>query len=395
MSRNCYLGLLSLSFLICLIVICTTEFNNFPFTDLFGQSRLCAYTLNGIDPYRYIGSSVDPTNALGLIPPGWGTSPWGLLLGNVFYPGFNSFIHVKIYFFIANIVLVIATALVLSKSVEQLSALFSTIVFLLTILSPYFWWSVIEGNAGGMVCCLCIIGFILGNKYPRLSGLLLSVALVKPQIAIPFCIALLFRGTWKPLVLCAFINIISVIVVSKLVDTGAVKLVLEFFASNIGENKNYAGIFTLFTTITGNHKLSLLMSMTFGLIVLSIASWRLKERNVVGLFSVACVVSTFWCYSWSNDLFVLLIPTLIFIWSFIDEKSIEKKFLSIAAGMYCYFGFFIMDMIAIILNQLGIHYDMSLVRWIVRTIYEIGLLALCFFMPYMRSFVRSSAFFKI
>lgn len=56
--------------------------------DFHGQWALCAYTLRGIDPYPIIGLTTPTLEDIGIIPAAWSTTPWGLILGNFFYPGF-------------------------------------------------------------------------------------------------------------------------------------------------------------------------------------------------------------------------------------------------------------------------------------------------------------------
>ena len=58
------------------------------YQDFLGQWKLCAYALRGIDPYPLIGVETPAVKELGIIPAYWGTTPYGLLLGNLFYAGF-------------------------------------------------------------------------------------------------------------------------------------------------------------------------------------------------------------------------------------------------------------------------------------------------------------------
>ena len=116
-------------------------------SDLTGQRTLCAYTLRGFDPYPLIGVDPPALNDIGVIPKDFGT------------------------------------ALFILPATVMLS----------------MWY----GNAGGGVSCLLIIGCVICDRRPFLTGVLLSLAMIKPQVALTFCILFLLQRRFKVLLTAA------------------------------------------------------------------------------------------------------------------------------------------------------------------------------------------------
>ena len=64
-------------------------------------------------------------------------------------------------------------------------------------------YSVHYGNAGGIICCLLMIAFLIGEKHPCIAGVLLGFAMMKPQISAIICLVYLFEKKFKTLFVAA------------------------------------------------------------------------------------------------------------------------------------------------------------------------------------------------
>ena len=64
------------------------------------------------------------------------------------------------------------------------------------ILSIDFLYSLQNGNAGAGICCLLLIAIALCDEVPILAGILLSFAMIKPQVALPVAAAYCYFGLY-------------------------------------------------------------------------------------------------------------------------------------------------------------------------------------------------------
>ena len=259
--------------------------------DFAGQWRLCAYTLHGIDPYQIIGVETALIDEIGVIPQGWGTSPWGLILGNFFYAGFLPLPTAEIYFVAINFILLAITArafyLASDRDVWAL-ALFACPASMII--------STVTGNAGGSICCLLLLCILHCARRPFLTAVMLSLAMVKPQTALAFCLLFLFQRRWKILLTAAAIDLSAWFLSARIVACSAVELLREFFGANIGGGSQFSGIFTL---LFDNPMQSIALSMSVGVAFI----WALRPH-----FWAPCLASSFWSYSYFNEFYLLTLP---------------------------------------------------------------------------------------
>ena len=384
--------------------------------DFLGHWKLCAYALHGIDPYPLIGVKVPAVEELGIIPKYWGTTPYGLLLGNLFYAGFlamntaalipskpflinkdiqayreiNSTLEpAEIYFIVISVAFVLVTAIVIfqtfktfSKRVAWTSALLA--IFSFSLLIPLK----NTGNASGTICCMLILISFLQEKYPTLSGVLLAFAMIKPQLALIFCVTLLLMRRFKILFIAAAIDILAWLIVSFMLQTSPMVLLQEFLATGAGGTRSYAGIFTLFTA--SDHQLAMGFSMLAGIIYVLIGHKFLSDCKISAFkFFPACIAATFWCYSFYNDFYILILPAIVCVYVMIESKKISIPFVS---ALFMTFGVFlwmcfifngtISEIIGVIdwnaLLSLATVQDYVVHTWIVRTLFEVGVILIGF-----------------
>ena len=349
------------------------------YQDFLGQWKLCAYVLHGIDPYPLIGAEIPKIEELGIIPANWGTTPYGLLLGNLFYAGFlamntaaqipstpmtigkdltayratnATFEPAEIYFIVVNGILLLATAIIIFQTFKNLSLKFAWTACLLAIFSAVQLIPLINtGNASSIICCLLILICFLQEKYPKLSGILLAFAMVKPQVALIFCLPLLLMRRFKILFIAAAIDIAAWLIVSFMVNTSPITLLTEFAAAGAGGAKSYAGIFTLFTA--SNHNLAMELSMLAGIIYVCICHKFLSGCKISAFkFFPACIAATFWSYSFYNDFYILILPAMVCVYVMIESSDFAIPF---GAALFMTFGLFIlMIFLAKITSLLGV-----------------------------------------
>ena len=376
------------------------------YQDLLGQWKLCAYALRGIDPYPLIGAEVPFVKELGIIPANWGTTPYGLLLGNLFYAGFLAmstaelipstpfstskdlaayrvdnvaFEPAEIYFIALNVILLLATAVIIFQTFKNFSRKSAWTSAFLAIFSSLLMTPLINtGNAGGIICCLLILICLLQEDYPKLSGILLAFAMVKPQLALIFCVTLLLMRRFKIILIAAAIDITAWLIVSFMLQTSPITLLTEFLATGAGGSNNYAGIFTLFTA--SDYRLAMLLSMFAGIVYVFIGHKFLSDCKIGAFkFFPACIASTFWCYSFYNDFYILILPIAVCVYLMIESNEFTIPF---GAALFMTIGFFLLtafrtqifsllgnvDWYAFLNLKPGPSYLVN--TWIIRTFFE-------------------------
>ncbi len=289
------------------------------YMDISGQRALNAYTLRGIDPFPQIGVEPPLLPDVGVIPQEWGTVPWGLILGNVFYPAFLSLDAAKNYFLVLNVVVLLATALIFYDASRKISPTLGVLSIALFILPASFMWSTLRSlNAGGMICCLVLICCVTVERRPLLTGVLLSIAMIKPQTALPLCIWFLFQRRFKVLLTAAAIDLGAWLIAAALTGTTPLTLLIEMFNANIGGTHHFRGLMQLF--FLTDRATAMYSSMAIGVLFLILLHQRTRAPNFLSMYP-ACVVPLFWSYTTGNDLFVAVLPALCCFHVMLERRS--------------------------------------------------------------------------
>ena len=309
-------------------------------SDFKGQWTFCAYTLRGIDPLALIGTTVSPIEKIGTVPAGFNTSPWGLFLGNFFYPGYLSKEVAGIYLIILNIIITTLFAMYVFKKFCTVQKTFTFFAVAFTVFMQNEWSAVYSGNAGGVMALLLVFACLSGDDYPILSGIALSLAMTKPQLAVPFGFAFLLQKRYKLITVAAVIDILSWLIAAFLTRTNPLMLLKEFVSAGVALDMEFMGIFSpVFYWFTGSTKGALLISMIFGLAFVAVFHFLQKSKpvphNSFFTFYPACFATVFWCYTRGYDRAVLLIPALFCAMQVIESKTVLQKIIWFSASAFC------------------------------------------------------------
>ena len=334
----------------------------FPLFDFPGQWSLCAYPLRGVDPYPLRGLEVPLIEELGIIPAGWSTSPWGLILGNFFYPGFLKIDAAIIYFLALNLLFLTITAFVLVKR-------FNFTGYVLPAFLGGFYISTHFGNAGAVICCLLILSCLFADSQAILSGVLLALAMVKPQVALPICFVLLLRKNFKVLITAALIDCAAWGIAALMTNQSPLTLLAEFFSGNTGGSRVFSGLFTL--AFPENKLLAMGLSMLAGFLFI----WLTFKDKKFFWICPACLTTTFFAYSFHNEFFILIFPALLCTDLAARADSSREKIFWLAACV-----FLASAPYALLLLTNCFLGDVKIAFWIARTIFALVLILVGFFM---------------
>ena len=303
--------------------------------DLVGQRRLCAYVLRGVDPFPFIGTTPPPLlTDVGSIPQNFGTSPWGLVLGNIFYPAFLPVELAAYYLFALSAITLAVTAFIVFNETKKFSSRLGKLSIALFILPAPFIISLYWGNAGSILCCLLLIGCVECDRRPILTGILLSLAMIKPQTALPFCILFLLQRRYKILLTAAAIDLGAWLIASALTATSPLTLLIEMLNANVGGGGQFTGVMMPF--FMSEPSKAMYLSMIVGVLFIVLMHRRSTEKNFLSMYPAA-VAALFWSYSMNNEHFILILPTLccFFIMLELESKFDRAKWLAAGVIFYC------------------------------------------------------------
>lgn len=311
--------------------------------DFDGNRIICGYVLNGINPLKHINET-PLIDYLGVVPYGYGNLPYGLLLGNLFYFGFFNYTQALLLYKISSVIFIVIT-LVLAKRYFVKHNYGNRIYYyfvLFTLLSINILGSYRIGNIGHIICMLILIMIFFADENVIISGIALSLAMIKPQVAFPFVITLLFMKRIKVVMLAAAIDVFASIICAMLVKESVISMFLDFFSAQVGLGTTSYGVLTMF--FPKNYYEALFPSMICGMIILITSHIFTKEiKNTLCIFAFPTLVANIWSYSWNSDYYILILPAIVFSYLYFrnDSKSRINIFIKTFLLTNVYFLLFI------------------------------------------------------
>lgn len=304
--------------LLCCVFICVAVYfylGGYLGFDIEGHWRICTYALKGYNPYLYIGQE-GPIPEIGNIPPGFSTVPWACVFGSVFYGGFMSLEAARIYNVLLHIVSIVLLVVVFYKTTKHSLSKFEQATIALAFISQFsIMYSIYYGNAGGIICCLLMVSILLGEKHPYISGVLVALAMMKPQIAAIVCVVFLLQKRWKVLFTGASIDILGWLVTSVITKVSPLELLTSTFSSGTASEFQYLGVLSVLQYCGLDKSLVLVLNVAVGFIY-TIGLWYYLKKNKTAnedeliLYMPACIASTVWIYKNGTDYAILAFVTM-------------------------------------------------------------------------------------
>ena len=303
---------------------------NIPLLDFNGNRIISKYVLCGIDPLKYIGKAA-PYDGIEAVPYSFGGLPYGLLLGNLFYFGFLDLKDALFCFRIETLVLIILTIYFaikfFKKYYKNISAQLIYYFILFTIFSINIFGSLNIGNIGHMISMLIIISIFTARDNIIISSICLALAMVKPQIAFPFCICFLFCKKYINVFVAALIDIVASCTCAYMVNENVIVMFKEFLEAKVGGDMTSYGLFSILFCKSGNYYAALMPSMIFSIILLIVILINLKHKNdYLITFSFGALISKMWSYNWSSDYFVMILPAMAFIYLYLNNQDVKNLY---------------------------------------------------------------------
>jgi len=252
-------------------------------------------------------------------PSRGGYPPWSFLPGYVFY--WPQWPMVKLWFGFVNVLATLGIVVCL-RLVARLSLKNETEIALWlpisSVLAVNSFTSTLYMGQFGIICVAALAGALLSVQSPRkvaglLSGVLLGIAMSKPNLSIPFLVPFLVRGRWLTLCTCALYMLTASLVVwwASHVDPismlGKVNNALNYSAA-AGRDPVAMAINSGIDPVWALRTIAIAVVGVYCWIVL-----RSPKRTWLELFAGASVASRLWTYHrhYDNVILVFLLTALV------------------------------------------------------------------------------------
>lgn len=276
-----------------------------------------SYLLLGIYPVDIISGNAAPIDYIGVIGTNMATVPWSYLLSNLLYPGFFNWKYARIWYFSLFIILTATCCSLLIKNLRKQSFLNYQIIFILFLFFAQFGWASAlskQNNAMFTVISLFIV-LLLCEYYPDnfknnfLIAILMSIAMLKPQIALLFYIPLFWKKRYFSIIASGSIISISWGIVCIISNTSPVtsliqqlNIVTKYAQTTL---YSYIGIFDFLRSSGISYIILLISEMILCLIICFMLGYKIKSSSIWLQFSIPSAFSLLWCYNQSMDLCIL------------------------------------------------------------------------------------------
>ena len=315
--------------------------------DMIGSWRLLAQLARGgVNPYDYIGASELPEvlKDIGTADYSYNVTPWGLIIGNIYYFGFlnlNTAIKSFLSLYAVSFTLLLICLYYKAEKIYD-DKRFVLLLLLIAIGSPNFTVGIHTRNVSGILSCMLLIAWIICDDHPIITGIILGIVMTKPQEGGLICFAFLLTKRFLPLIIGAVIDIAAWFYMSVLTKTSMIALLQEFFGRFSvagGENRN-SGLFTL---VFENPTLATICSMTAGIILVTLftryySAHRKSDIPEDFTLCFAYMFSPIWCYSTNAAHYILLLPTIVCLYIMMKSEKIYQRLFWFGVSFYLMWG---------------------------------------------------------
>lgn len=279
----------------------------------------CAYVLRGLDPFDVMHSRVPSLPEIGWVDASLGgTVPWAYLLGNFINPGFLPYNAMCVYLLALDFLAPLVTALCMERFLlrhRYASDRYTAVLASLLVFAPSMWANaVLFGNQSGIVCCCVMLSMCVLDRNESLAGLLLAVAMCKPQVAFPFLFPLLCKKRWKALTVTSGTVLGAWLLAAILTESGPLSMLSDIMNQGLSYSTSYYGLFNWLIRFGVSTRTVLILDVLSGLIILlAAARWMFLhhlDNDWLTWYAVTAVVSVLWFYKQNHDYIILALPAI-------------------------------------------------------------------------------------
>ena len=299
-----------------------------PFMDFHSRWQENAYLFQGMNPF--LVNSSNYIEQIGMIDSDMATVPYAWLLGGIFNPGILPWpIAVCVGIVWIAVTFAGASAVVYQywiTHIEQEHKVWAFMAALLVGCQIYWWWGIACGNHGVIAACLIIMAICLYQKHPVFSGILMTFAMIKPQLALPFFFIFLLEKEYGIIGITLIGGIASMLGTAMMAGRSLWDLIKMIFQTGSSWSNSFFGLFDIFRFEEVPVGIILLCDMVVG-VVYTYILWKIGRKtdnqNVFEKFSGVAIASTFWFYKQPHDNIILAVPCIAFL--YLTYKGTDRK----------------------------------------------------------------------
>jgi hypothetical protein len=193
------------------------------------------------------------------------------------------------------------------------------------------------GNYGVIVLALLVGAYQADDAdRPVLSGLLMGVAMLKPQLAAPFLLVALVRGRFRALATAGLYLVVATAAIGMISDIDPVRMLLQSaqFAGAYAHTTD--GLLTVVLDVAVPYRLAAPLTAIGCLAIFTPLLWTNREREPMLLFAIAAVLSRLWTYN-LNTSNLILVFLLLALWRLAIETRDARAgalFLAVGASLW-------------------------------------------------------------
>lgn len=318
--------------------ICTVVLHLFQdgiyFSDHKWYWQECACTLKGVDASVAIMQNLYFED-IGELPANSATLPWMKFIGIFVHGSFLPYEASCVYYMILNIVVfTVATVLIYKRLYSETKSRECALLGSASIFTSWYLTDWIQqGNNATLVCLLTIIIICIIDKYEILSGLLLGIAMIKPQIILPFYVVFLLRKKWKAIIVSAVMVIVSWGLSAGMTQMNPLTQLYNVLFMSFSYDQSFwiYGIFDSLQNVGLSSSFVMLLSMIAGVAVCAGFSWNslkseICDNRLFFQYMTPAIVSVFWCYKSQCDYNILMIVAvgIVEFWYMSGEHNIKN-----------------------------------------------------------------------
>lgn len=303
--------------------------------DVQGHWRICKYTLEGYNPYLLVGTDA-AVESIGEIPKGFSTVPWSCVFGSFFYGGFLPLHIAEVYILVLHFLSVTALSYILWQKLHTLVTGKLMFALLCIPISHFsFIYSIIFGNAGGIICTLLIISLLICDDHPVSAGVLFGLTMMKPQISAIFGLIFLLKKQWTILFISGTIVITGWAATSFTTHTAPFALLQQTIIEGTALEEQYLGLLSNLKYCNIDSRIIMLINMMLGVIYVLGSYFYLRKNSPSSLhspfvFVSASIASVFWTYKNGTDYMIVSFAALFFCLLCLKESLTKRDCLGIA-----------------------------------------------------------------
>ena len=282
-----------------------------------------------------LGEHIDPRAAAAFVRRGVVYPPWSYFSGALlFWPPWP---EVRVWFALINFASLIWIIRFVAAYARDQSKLDRLLLVLSVTAIAALCTTIGVGNYPVIVVALLVGAYQADQaERPILSGLLIGLAMLKPQLSGPFLLVALVRGRFRALTTAVIYVIVASIAIWMISGTDPVRMLAQSVRMTAVYAATTDGLLTLVLDLGVAYRLAAPLTAIVCLAIFTPALWYYRDRSLMLLFAIAAVMSRLWTYN-LNTSNLMLIFLLLALWRLAIETRDTRAgalFLAVGASLW-------------------------------------------------------------